>query len=180
MPGGVLTVRPATVADAKAVARIFVDSWRETYAGLLPSAYLVRMQPARHQLVWQTEIRSARPPGGVLAAELPDYGVIGFCSYGRARDAGLGYAGEVYTLYVDPNHVGRGAGRLLIRAAFARLVAQGLPHAVIWALKGNPARSFYENEGGRLVAERPGAVGGRDVTEVAFGWTSLAHITEAQ
>lgn len=172
-----LCVRTALRDDANEIARIFVESWRDTYAGLLPVNYLVRLSEVRQRLLWAREIVHRGPHDGIVVAEHDDYGVIGFASYGPARDRAIGYDGEIYTLYVDPNHVGRGAGRTLIRAAFARLYADNFKSAVIWALKGNPARFFYETEGGRIVAERPGAVAGKPVRELGFGWTDISPAT---
>jgi L-amino acid N-acyltransferase YncA len=175
-----LFVRAALRDDAGPIARIFVESWRDTYAGLLPTNYLVRLSEPRQRLLWMREIAVRGPHDGVVVAEHEEYGVIGFASFGPARDRAVGYDGEVYTLYVDPNHVGRGAGHALVRAAFARLYAEGFKSAVVWALKGNPARYFYETEGGRIVAERPGAVGGKPVREVAFGWLDITPAAGAR
>jgi L-amino acid N-acyltransferase YncA len=176
MAGLELFVRAALREDAADIARIFVESWRDSYAGLLPSAYLVRLSEPRQRLLWTREIVQRSTRGGVIVAEHDSYGVIGFASFGPSRDRAVGYDGEVYTLYVDPNHVGRGAGRALVRAAFARLFADGFRSAVVWALKGNPARYFYESEGGRIVAERPGAVAGKAVREIAFGWPDITPV----
>lgn len=175
-----LFVRSALRDNAADIARIFVDSWRDSYAGLLPATYLVRLSERRQTLLWQHEIAHPGPHGGVVVAEHDDYGVIGFASFGPARDRAIGYDGEVYTLYVDPNHVGRGAGQALMNAAFARLFAEGFRSGVVWALKGNPARYFYESRGGRIIAERPGAVAGKAVREIAFGWPDIMPVAGAR
>ncbi|MFO1236095.1 MAG: GNAT family N-acetyltransferase [Alphaproteobacteria bacterium] len=180
MSANAFCVRAALRDDATAIARIFVESWRESYAGLLPANYLVRLSEVRQRLLWTREIVHAGPRDGVVVAEHETYGVIGFASFGPARDSAVGYDGEVYTIYVDPNHLGGGVGHALIRAAFARLTADGFRSAVVWALKGNPARYFYENEGGRLVAERPGAIAGKPVREIAFGFADIASASGAR
>ena len=38
-----IRLRPAKVADARAIARIHVETWRTTYAGILPDSTLVGM-----------------------------------------------------------------------------------------------------------------------------------------
>ncbi len=59
-------------------------------------------------------------------------------SFGPSRDTllgdGLGFDGEVYTLYVDPNFFAQGSGRSLLRAAFVNLRQQANIQAscVIW------------------------------------------------
>src|ERR1700755_905450 len=110
MGNGEVFVRAALREDANEIARIFIDSWRDTYAGLLPVNYLVRLSEVRQRLLWTREILKAGPHDGVIVAEHDDYGIVGFASFGPARDRAVGYDGEVYTLYVDPNHVGGGIG----------------------------------------------------------------------
>ena len=46
--------------------------------------------------------------------------------------------------------------------------------------KINPARYFYEGEGGRVIAERPGAIAGKPVREVAFGWADITPATSTR
>ena len=35
-----LTIRPAELDDAPAIAQVHVDTWRSNYAGMIPQAYL--------------------------------------------------------------------------------------------------------------------------------------------
>ena len=95
-------------------------------------------------------------------------------SFGSARDRALGFDGEIYTLYVDPDHIGCGTGRALLRSAFLNLRQQGFTSCVIWAHAKNNARFFYEKMGGRLIAERTARMMGDTVPETAFGWNKLA------
>lgn len=107
-------------------------------------------------------------------AEDPVAELIGMASLGPARDRGLGFDGEIYTLYVDPSYFGRGAGRALLDAGFVLLRQRGFSSCVIWAHAKNNARFFYEALGGRLVAERCGKLMGETTPEVGFGWKTLA------
>jgi len=55
-----LTIRPATAADAPAIAHIHVASWREAYAGIVPTAYLEGLDvDAREQ--WWVELLDHSP-----------------------------------------------------------------------------------------------------------------------
>ena len=71
--------------------------------------------------------------------------VLGFASVGPSRDErGIG---ELYALYVDPEHWSTGAGRALMTRAEARLVTE-YAEATLWVLEDNPrARRFYERAG---------------------------------
>jgi ribosomal protein S18 acetylase RimI-like enzyme len=168
-----LTVRLARPADAAEVARIYIESWHDTYPGVVPTALLRAMTPKGQTARWHAAIR-AHGREAVLVAEDPMAGIVGMGSLGPARDKGLGFDGEVYTLYVDPAYFGRGAGRALLDAAFVLLRQRGFGSCVIWAHAKNNARFFYEAMGGRLIGERAGKLMGEPTPEVAFGWKTLA------
>jgi GNAT superfamily N-acetyltransferase len=168
-----LSVRRARPADADAVARIYVDAWRDTYPLVLPSRLLLGMTVEGQSARWRNAIAlSARE--AVYVAQDDKGHIRGMTSLGRARDGGLGYDAEVYTLYVNPAMTGQGVGRALLAGAFDALAGNGHTRCMIWAHAGNPARFFYEAMGGRLIAERMTAMMGMPVPEVAFGWTTLA------
>ena len=168
-----VTVRKARPADAESVARVYVESWRDTYPLVLPARVLngmtIRGQAARWRNAISVGVREA-----VLVAEDEKGRLIGMTSMGRARDAGIGYDAEIYTLYVDPLMTGRGAGRSLLAGAFAALAERGHTKCIVWAHAGNPARFFYEAMGGKAIAERTTSMMGVPVPEVAFGWARLA------
>jgi ribosomal protein S18 acetylase RimI-like enzyme len=168
-----LSIRVARPKDAAEVARIYIESWHDTYPAVLSRALLCAMTPKGQTARWLAAIRSQKREN-VLVAEDPKAGIVAMASLGPARDKSFGYDGEVYTLYVDPNYFGRGAGRTLLNGAFAVLKARGFTSCVIWAHAQNNARFFYETMGGRSVAERKARMMGDMVPEVAFGWKQLA------
>ncbi len=170
-----LTVRVARPKDAAAVARIYIESWHDTYPAVLSRAMLCAMTAAGQTARWNAAIRSQKRET-VLVAEDANAGLVAMASLGPARDRSLGYDGEVYTLYVDPNFYGRGVGRMLLTGAFAVLRARGFTSCQIWAHARNNARFFYETMGGRAVAERTARMMGDVVPEIGFGWRSLALV----
>lgn len=169
----VVGVRPARPCDAEGIARVYIESWHDTYAGVLPARLLCAMTQGGQSARWRAAIR-ARSREKVLVAEHENFGILGMTSYGPARDRALAFDGEIYTLYVDPGFYNHGIGRSLLRAAFGALRMRGFSSCVIWAHAKNPARFFYEAMGGRLIAERTAKVMGGAVPETAFGWRRLA------
>src|ERR1041385_4303498 len=169
----VVAVRQARAEDAAQIARVYIDSWHDAYAGILPNRLLCTMTLRGQTARWRAAIR-ARGREVVFVADGGAYGVVGMTSFGPARDSTLGFDGEVYTLYVDPALYGRGSGRALLQGAFAALRKRGHSSCVIWAHAKNPVRFFYEAMGGRLVAERTAQMMGDAVPENGFGWRKLA------
>jgi ribosomal protein S18 acetylase RimI-like enzyme len=166
-----LSLRQARPSDAAALARIYVESWQDTYAGILPHNLLSAMSIKTHTQRWQSQLRT---PGSVIVAEDKTHGVVGLASLGGARDRSLGFEGEIYTLYVDPAFFGRGVGRKLLQGAFASLKEQKFHSCLVWSHARNNACFFYEAMGGQRVAERTTRLGGEPTPEVAFGWKRLA------
>jgi GNAT superfamily N-acetyltransferase len=168
-----LAIRLARPQDAAEVARVYIESWHDTYPGVIPNTLLSAMTPRGQTARWGAAIR-VQSRESVLVAENDRHGVVGMASVGPARDRGLGFDGEVYTLYVDPSFFSRGVGRALLTGTFQLLRQRGCSSCVIWAHAKNNARFFYEAMGGRLIAERNGKLMGEPTPEVAFGWKTLA------
>lgn len=173
LPAGVRAARPS---DAPALAHIYVDVWRATYAGLVPDQVLVGMSYERQAAQWERVIAARaghRRREAVLVAERPDGGVAGLASCGRCRRPDFGFAGEIFTLYVDQDRQNAGHGAALLRGCFATLAGDGLGSALVWVLVGNPARFFYRAMGGRHVADRREPLWGTLIEEEGYGWPDL-------
>jgi ribosomal protein S18 acetylase RimI-like enzyme len=166
-------VRRALSDDASEVARVYIESWHDTYPGVVPTALLTAMTHKGQTARWRSAIRSGNREA-VFVAEHERDGILGMMSFGPARDADLGFNAEIYTLYVDPGFFGRGIGRAMMFSAFARMRTRSYTSCIIWAHAKNPARFFYERMGGRLIAERTARMMGDPIPETGFGWQKLA------
>jgi GNAT superfamily N-acetyltransferase len=167
----VITIRAARRGDTKAIGHIQVETWRDAYAGLLPDKMLLRMSAEIEGGRW---VRVIERNEAVVVAEDAKAGVIGFGSCGPSRLGDLPYDSEVYTLYVQPGYQGQGAGRGLLQALFDEIKQAGGKAVLIWVLKANPSRFFYEAMGGRHVADRNERLWGAVVDESAYAWDKLA------
>jgi GNAT superfamily N-acetyltransferase len=164
-------LRRAGIPDAAAIAGIYVETWREAYPGMLPDRMLLGMSRARQTQSWRGSI--CDPGQNVLLAEDARGEVIGFGSCGRTRHSSLPFSGEIYTLYVAPDHQRHGIGSLLLGALLRELHRNGHRTALVWALADNPSRFFYEAMGATLVAESSEVLWGRRVRQRGYGWRDL-------
>lgn len=167
-------IREATEADVSAIARVHVASWRETYAGIVPQAYLdgIRVED------WEARRRRHHgAPGTHTRVGVAAGVVVAFAIGGASRDSTLPFAGEGFAIYVRRTHQGAGLGLGLFGAVATRLLADGHGSLVVWVLRDNPARRFYERLGGVLVGEKAIEIGGAALVEVAYGWPELARAT---
>jgi GNAT superfamily N-acetyltransferase len=153
-------IRPGTADDAEGVARVHVETWQAAYAHALPSEQLQALS-----LEEAVERHRRYPP--TLVADVGGE-IRGFVAVGASRDAGTD--GELFAIYVHPEHWGTGVGRMLIEAGEAELRSLGHEEAILWVLDDNPrARRFYELAGWSLDgAARDIHIFGFDVSEVRY------------
>jgi L-amino acid N-acyltransferase YncA len=165
-----VTIRKARSGDAAAIAAVYVEAWRMAYAGILPDRVLIRMSEAQQQRLWAHQIGRLDT---VLVAVTPHDGIVGVASGGRCRDRIFAGAGEVFTLYVAPDHQGKGYGKALLTGMLNALHGAGHDTAVLWVLADNHSRFFYEAMGGVRAAERHERLWGVTLREIAYRWRPL-------
>lgn len=164
---------PPGPADAEALGHVHVTSWRETYRGLLPDAYLARMSPGAHARRFARALMHPGPNDVTLAAG-DRSGIVGYAQGGPSRRGRSGEA-EVATLYLLKSAQNRGLGTRLLTQAARALAANGATSLVVSVLRDNvAARGFYEHLGGVAEPSRlePGPGGGL-LHEVAYGWADI-------
>ena len=157
-------IRALTEADFEAVAAVHVRSWQVGYAGIVPAEVLDALDPAR---LAARRRRQPTPPGAHTVVAEQHGTIVGFASFGPHRGEPSEAAGELYAIYVHPDHWGRGVGRLLMATAIEAL-APDYPEMRLWVLEGNHhARSFsrlsqfWWRVGGGC--DTPGGLGVRDL-----------------
>lgn len=166
-----VTIRAARVEDAAAIGEVYVETWRTTYAGMVPDSVLLEMNEEIQGVRWAGVIEHDREL--VKVADDARLGLVGMASGGRAR-RGSGFAAEVFTLYVLPDAQGAGVGRGIMANMFRSFRNAGLNSAIIWVLAENPARFFYEAVGGERISERQERLWGANLPEVGYGWRDLS------
>ena len=146
-------VRAAVPADADAVARVHVRSWRAAYRGLVDQGYLDGLD---------ADVVASRYTFGRMGLGLPstlvavdDSTICGMVTTGLSRDVALPNFGELMAIYVDPAYLRTGVGHALMTAARDRLRRVGVAGALLWVLDGNVvAQRFYERDGWRFDGAR--------------------------
>ena len=162
-------VRTARLRDAGVLADLNVRAWQRAYRGLMPDAYLDSLSVTDRIGMWHEVLGDPPRRSSQLVAE--DAGrVTGFVLVGGEELEADAARGQVYALYVDPEHWRRGVGGALLVAACDRLRAAGFDDAVLWVHEGNErARAFYSATGWHTDGtRRTEEVWGIDVPEVRY------------
>jgi GNAT superfamily N-acetyltransferase len=155
-----MTPRLATSDDAASIARMHVQSWHETYHGLLPIAEIEGHTLASRETLWTSILE-----GNVGRASI--IGGVGFALVKPQRDAALRdvFPDELFSLYVLKQAHGTDAGAALL----THVTAETQTGFTACVLKGNSrAIQFYRKSGGQLIKE---TIDSEGFTDLVFGWS---------
>ena len=174
-----IAIRRARPADAPAIARVRVDSWRSTYRGMIPDTYLDGMQVEASTALWD-RVLTAGPNATCVFVAANGADGIGFGAGNRLAEPKLGFDAELTAIYLRREFQRAGLGRQLVGAVAEAQHASGATGLITWVIAGNKAaRTFYEGLGGELVVEQPFQWDGLDLVEAAYGWRDVSALVAA-
>lgn len=175
-----LVIRTAKPKDANALAHMEAEVWRDAYPALVPDRYLtVTLAPERRRGVWRRRLMGAERSRTVVALDGDSGETAGYATYGPSRWPLLPFGGEIYELYLRPDHRGRGHGRTLCVWIAERFQEVRIASACVEVLAGNHSRFFYETLGGRLVAHSAHTLAGVRLPTVIYGWDDVRALARA-
>ena len=172
-------IRPATPADAAAIAEVRVDAWRTTYRGMIPDAYLAAMKVEDSAAMWE-KILSAGPNATSVFVAVRADTVVGFAAGNMLAEPKHGLDAELTAVYLIPAAQRAGIGRSLVATVAAAQRAHGAHGLLTWVISGNKAaRAFYEELGAEFLIEQPFTWDGMDLIEAGYGWRNLDSLIAA-
>ena len=165
-------IREATPADAAAIARVTIATWRAAYRGIVPDRVLDGFSQGAMTARFAAGLARATARGTFyLVADDPALGVVGFLGGGPESTDEPTATGEIMQLYVLPAQQRHGLGRRLLGAGAQQLAQRGYHALVIWVFTANEAaRRFYEALGGEYLREREIEIFGARMPETGYGW----------
>ncbi|MBM7838876.1 GNAT superfamily N-acetyltransferase [Alkalihalobacillus xiaoxiensis] len=169
-----MIIREATVDDAQAIAHVHVDSWKTTYAGIVPASFLQKLSHEKRADMWKTIIPSEN--GYVTVAESLDGKIIGFADSRLREKTANGQAGDLTSLYLLDVHHGKGIGKALLQAQLAHLKGAGCTKVYVEVLKDNRTRQFYSYYGADLHETKQIEIGGATLDEEIYVWTDIEKV----
>jgi len=168
-----IIIRKAILSDTKGIAKVHVESWKTTYANIVPDEYLNKLTYESREQIWINSI----PNGGVYVAENNEDEIVGFSSGGKERSGNYeGFDGELYAIYILKKYQGQGVGKALIQPIIEELLGMGLNTMLVLVLKDNASCLFYEALGGKKLDEIEVEIAGKKLTEVVYGWDNVKDV----
>jgi ribosomal protein S18 acetylase RimI-like enzyme len=160
-----MIVREAKIADAPAIARVNLDTWRTAYRKFLPADYLAQLSYQKRESNWQEILSNVKNTGDFVCVAQNESGqIVGFAAGGCERTGKYAYQGELFAIYILEEYQRQGIGRQLVRAVAIKLA-------------DNSACRFYEFLGAEKVEEKQTSRAGAALKEIAYGWTDSAVLT---
>jgi len=140
-------VRTATPEDVSAISEITVRGWQVAFRGLFPDEYLDALDPRDRDAAFAERLKNGLLHYAAVALEDE---VVGFVGLRPPDDEGLDpiRVHEIWGLYVEPELIGTGVGRVLMDHALAHLRTGSWEQAILWTLKDvDRTCRFYEAAG---------------------------------
>lgn len=163
-----MEIRYITKSDDRlAISKVYEESWKYAYKDIVPQNYLDNI-PKGH---WASRIEQDERSNMVM---VQDGIIIGTSSFGKSRMAEMCDFGEIISLYLLPEYMGKGYGRLLLQAIIDELKKMDFNKIFLWVLEENRnARHFYEKFG-FVQRERClfSNIGGKELREVQYCYQS--------
>lgn len=143
-----LSIREAVKEDSHNISVVHVRTWQEAYKGIIPDSYLNSLSVEGRTQKWIEMFDKPSPNQKIWVAQKDDK-IVGFSVIGTSRDENATpETGELFSVYVDPDHMRQGIGAALMRKAIEGLKEAGFTKATLWTLEDNTnTRKFYEAMG---------------------------------
>ncbi|MGS0740496.1 N-acetyltransferase family protein [Glaciimonas sp. GG7] len=171
---GEFSVRRATVADAAFIAAVRIDSWRATYRGIVPVAYLDGMNVEESAALWTRVLSAESDAACVFVAEINRV-IVGFAAGMTLSTPKSGFDSELTALYLHPSVQRAGIGRRLVAHVASTLGNAGANNMLTWVLSQNEiARQFFTKLGAELIVEQTFSWNDElDLQETGYGWRTI-------
>ena len=164
-------IRKATLEDVEGIAKVHINSWKSTYKGIIPDDFLGKLNIESGIKRWRERLENPSEKYRILIAEDDKQQIIGFIDGGNNRGESDTYDAELYSFYLLEEVQKQGIGREMLRAFAEELKNEGFFNLIVWVLKDNPARTFYENMGEKYLESK--CLEELSVEEVSYGWKDI-------
>ena len=103
-----MEIRYITPADDKmTISRIYEESWKYAYKGIIPQDYLESLPEGR----WVANLENSN--GGTLVC-VDNGRIVGTSSFCESRFNQFKGWGEIISIYLLPDYMGRGFGKVFL------------------------------------------------------------------
>lgn len=149
--------------DLLEISNIYEKSWKYAYRNIIPQDFLDSIPAGR----WADKVIAEGIYSLVLTKGSVPVGTASFC---RSRWQEYSGCGEIISIYLLPEYIGKGCGGPLLRACLEELKKLGFERILLWVLEDNHrARKFYEKCGFTFSGDcQTEQIGGKALRELMY------------
>ena len=163
-----IKIRNATLEDIESVAKLHVDSWHETYAGIISQDYLDNMKNNLEKRIQR--MKNEFNLRTMIVVTLNDE-IVGFSEFVFSNEFSkdLDIDCELCGLYIKNGYKHLGLGSIVFEYVTNLFKEQNKKKMGLWCVKENePAISFYKKKGGEFTKEKMFTIADKEYSEIAF------------
>lgn len=149
--------------DRLAISKIYEESWKYAYNNIVPQNYLNSIPAGK----WAPNLDN---PDRKTLIYIDNDTMVGTSSFGKSRFEQFDGWGEIISIYLLPDYIGKGYGKILLESTILELKKVGLENVFLWVLEENiRARHFYERLGFLQTDDfLDDNIGGKDLREIRY------------
>ena len=178
-----ISYRKANISDLNGIVKVNVDTWKTTYQGIILEEFLQTLSYEDKEKNWRQRLEKPTHGAIIYIAEKDFKEVVGFtlatlekfdliATLSQAEK----FTGQLCAIYVLKEFQSNKIGTELVKLVVKYFIENDIHDMIVWVLKDNPYRRFYEKLGGKYIGEQFLKIGGRDYIEIAYGWESIEDI----
>lgn len=143
-----IEIRKITEEEAEEKIDINIKVWWTTYRGLIPDEIIAKLQTKTEERIERQKqtIREKNNTYGIYV----DNKLVGYSSYGPARDENYKDSCEIYSCYILEEYQRLHLGRKVVIKILEDFIQEGYKTMITKCLVGNPSNKFHEAIGGQL------------------------------
>ncbi len=158
-------IRKNELKDQEQMAHIKVDGWRTAYDKIVASKYLNELN---YEAQTERYIRSFEDYKDLVLVAVEGNEVLGYSCFDIKKFYEK-YDSELVSLYIKPDHKGKGIGSALFKETVKELLSRDRKNMIVWCFAENEkAIRFYEKLGGKNVEMKQAKIGDNYYKEYGF------------
>ncbi|WP_125588977.1 GNAT family N-acetyltransferase [Companilactobacillus jidongensis] len=155
-------IRESNIKDAEGIATVNLESWQETYSGIVDADFLNSMDLSKAVDRWTGFLND---PDVKIFVDVEKDTVVGYI---RAEvKNGKACIGAIYLL---KDYQKMGIGKELLLKGLDYLKQQNYKNIFVDVLFDNPTKYFYQKFGAEPFEERTLKIGEQELAESVYAW----------
>lgn len=178
-----MNYREATLSDLNEIIKVNVDTWKNTYQGIISEEYLQSLSYNNKETNWRQRLEKSSSEEIIYLAETDSKEIVGFAFAALKKDDFSinlpqieSFTGQLCAIYVIKDYQRKNIGTQLVKLVVKYFLANNVKSMMVWVLKENPSRIFYKKLGGKFITEQPLEIGRETYIEIAYGWENIEVI----